>query len=58
MSQHNALLLTAIKSPLQPGKRTTPTPEAGEVLLKVGAAGLNPHDSKVQPLPTFILTQH
>ncbi|KAI9663221.1 MAG: hypothetical protein M1821_008269 [Bathelium mastoideum] len=46
MSQHNALLLTALKTPLTPGKRTTPAPKSGEVLVKVEAAGLNPHDSK------------
>ena len=50
MSQHNALLLTALKTPLKVGKRTIPIPGPGELLVKVDAAGLNPHDSKVHQL--------
>ncbi|KAL9081108.1 MAG: hypothetical protein Q9157_000313 [Trypethelium eluteriae] len=46
MSEHNALLLTALQTPLKAGKRKTPHPGSGEVLVRVTAAGLNPHDSK------------
>ncbi|KAI9696188.1 MAG: hypothetical protein M1820_008256 [Bogoriella megaspora] len=44
-SEHKALFLTALHTPLSSGTRPTPTPTQNEVLVRVLAAGLNPHDS-------------
>ncbi|KAL2847505.1 GroES-like protein [Aspergillus pseudoustus] len=60
-----ALVVQAIEKPLRLVQRPIPIPEPGWVLVKVAAAGINPHDQKgrdsalfIEPhLPNAILTQ-
>jgi NADPH:quinone reductase len=53
MSQ-KALLLSKLGEDLSLGTRPIPTPAAGEVLVKVLIASLNPHDAKSKSIGLFV----
>ncbi|KAL3467300.1 GroES-like protein [Aspergillus heterothallicus] len=49
-----ALVVQAIGNPLRLVQRPIPVPEPGWVLVKVAAAGINPHDQKGRDFALFI----
>ncbi|KAJ9606826.1 hypothetical protein H2200_008836 [Cladophialophora chaetospira] len=54
MSTQKAVAVVAKGQPVQLIERPIPKPKAGEVLVKVSIAGLNPHDGLVRDIAYFI----
>ncbi|KAK5732444.1 hypothetical protein LTR17_010500 [Elasticomyces elasticus] len=50
----NALVVNELGGPLALVERPTPSPLAGEVLVRIEAAGLNPHDQKGRDNGLFV----
>ena len=51
---HRAVVLEAIGSPLVLTERRIPSPQAGQILVKVLVAGINPHDSYCKRFGLFV----
>lgn len=56
MSQQNALILDKKNGSFLVGTRAIPAPGAGELLVKVHAAGLNALDYKIRDFGLFVET--
>ncbi|KAL4866263.1 hypothetical protein BDV12DRAFT_199328 [Aspergillus spectabilis] len=50
----NALVVQEVGKPLRLVQRPIPTPQPGQVLVKIASAGINPHDAKGRDRALFI----